>query len=69
MKHHLLRNAVATISAMAMLTSLAACGGSETAQSDEKELTISWYYSSGGGDTVERAIKLYKKEACAVFVG
>ena len=59
---HPFRSAVAAVSSMVMLTSLAACGGSDTAQSDEKELTISWYYSSGGGDTWERAIKLYKKE-------
>ena len=55
-------SAIAALSATAMLVSLAACGGGETAQSDEKELKISWYYSSGGGDTVERIVKLYKKE-------
>lgn len=54
--------AVAAVGAAAMLISLAACGGSETAQSDDNELTVSWYYSSGGGDLWERAIKLYKKE-------
>lgn len=41
---HPFRSAVAAVSSMVMLTSLAACGGSDTAQSDEKELTISWYY-------------------------
>lgn len=37
---HPFRSAVAAVSSMVMLTSLAACGGSDTAQSDEKELTI-----------------------------
>lgn len=34
---HPFRSAVAAVSSMVMLTSLAACGGSDTAQSDEKE--------------------------------
>lgn len=54
---------VAAASAVAMLFPLAACGGSDTASADDdKELTISWYYASGGADTYERVIKQFKKE-------
>ena len=62
MNKRFFRAAVAASSALALTVSLAACGGDETAQSEEKELTISWYYSSGGGDAWERAIKLYKEQ-------
>lgn len=64
---HPFRSAVAAFGSVAMLASMAACGNGSggTASGDDaesKELTISWYYSSGGGDTWERAIKLYKKQ-------
>lgn len=62
MNKRFFRVATAAVSAIALTASLAACGGDETAQSEEKELTISWYYTSGGGDAWERAIKLYKEQ-------
>ena len=54
MNKRFFRVATAAVSAIALTAALAACGGDETAQSEEKELTISWYYSSGGGDAWER---------------
>lgn len=54
---------VASVGAVAMLLSMAGCGnGSEASGDDDKELNISWYYASDGGDTFTRVIDQFKKE-------
>ncbi|MBS6948043.1 MAG: extracellular solute-binding protein [Bifidobacterium scardovii] len=52
----------ASVAALAMVGSFAACGSGNDAQPSGGELKIGWYGSSDKDDLVTRAIALYKKD-------